>query len=347
MSSSSSSSGGSSGGSGSIIDAEVKRRKLTQFELEKVYQNLQERCNDESDTESRSLFDKICALVPPTAKEQKITLIEDAQQTQLLQPGESFSDYEVWANSGEHGAKDFVRYIRANGGAARLVPGSIMVIGDFWIVYKGALVLEIIERKAVPDFHASILDGRYVDQPVRMVASGAPFLFWMIVGSIQQMPMSEDRVRLASACSTLSHLYRDLKLEYVSEESLVGPALAKHMSSMRAYYEGTEYSERTPAVAKVARDCKVKELDTQENVWVVQLCVIRGMGKNRAYAVRKAYHSASAYIDACKAAGRRASLLLEKIDVPRLNGNGSQKLGKALSIRIYNCFFRQEEIPSA
>lgn len=317
-----------------------RQRRLSLHDLKRIHDKL---CEDES---QQPLFDQIVSLIPSTDPERIQELIDEKSLIELLQPGTKFADYEVWINSSETNAVDVAYQVRAAGADCRLVSQSIMVVADMWIVYRGALVLEVIERKTLKDFMGSILDGRYMEQPQRIIKTGAPFKYWLVIGSpIQQLDNMEDRQSIATASSTITHTYPGIILEQITEQSLLGKTLANHLVGCRHFFEGSELYEKVPAVETIRTQCKVRQLDNQKNVWLVWLCAVKGMGASRARAVMERYGSISQYIEAAGGlTSAQRPLMLQDIQVPKLNGAGSIRLGPALSKRIFQCVFTAEEI---
>jgi ERCC4-type nuclease len=325
-----------------LIESEKKRRRnLTPYELNTVVQLL-------ADQEHSSLFDQILALVPKSVSEQKVTFIEEHQQGHhILNAGESFREWEVWITSGEQGGQSLAQQINSLGIRARVVSQSIMVVGDMWIVYKGALVIEVLERKSVPDFSASIMDGRYHEQPLRLVATGAPFVYWMVVGTTSSIGNTEQRQAIHTAISNITHHHPTIKVEQISDEQMVAQTMRAHLIAIQAYYGDCEFSySGLPTINHIKRSCGVKQLDSQESVWLVWMCTPLRIGPNSARAAVKQYPSVTAYSNAVRACRSRkeAEGLLELIKVPKNNGNGTMNFGKVASKRVLECTFTADEL---
>lgn len=319
-----------------IIAQERKRtRRLTRYELELALEN----ASDEA-------VEQIKALLPPAPDDEGRTLFIDAeQQAQLLAPGDYFSAYEVWITSGERGASNLAQQINATGERARVVPQSIMVAGDIWIVFRGAVVLEIVERKSILDALASIMDGRYQDQPPRLIASGVRFIYWMIVGTTSMIGNTEHRQAVHTGLSRLSHDYTNLNVIQISDEQMVAETMRAHCISVRAHFGECERVTQLPTVNFIKRTCGVKQLDTQEAVWLVWMCTPLRVGPAAAKAVVAQYPSISSYLSGVRACRteKEASLLLSKIQIPKINGVGSKSFGKVLSARVLECVLTADE----
>lgn len=322
-----------------IIAPEVKRRRLTPYDLQLIADKLH-------DPEQAALFEQLERLVPVSA-EGKLMLIEEQQQQQILSPGDHFAQWEVWVTSGENaGGHAIVQQLNALGVRARVVSQSIMVIGDYWVVYRGALVVELNERKSIGDFLASIYSGHYHDQAIRMAAARTPFTYWIIVGTTAMIGNIEQRQAIHTAIASITHMYPAMKVEQISDEQLVAKTLQTHVHSIQAYFNECEFCDNLPSVNHLRQTCKVKQLDSQESVWLVWMCTPLRVGPNAARAAVNQYPSVSAYCQAVRSCATRkqAEGLLTNIKVPKIKGDGFLNFGQVASKRVLECTFTKDEL---
>ena len=203
---------------------------------------------------------------------------------------------------------------------------STLPVGDFWWGKNGR-IWAIIERKSVKDMIASIQDERYKDQANRMIASGCPFLYYLVVGDpFIRLTYLEQRM-FSSAMLHLS--MHSIKILSVGDDQAAIQLLVK----MTEYLDDHPTTERIckPFVAPVVKQTKKKELGTAKDVFIYQLAVIPGVSVEKATRIWEFYPSMRdlfrAWDNALSETEREK--LLEKIPC------GGRSLGKALSKKIY------------
>ena len=177
-----------------------------------------------------------------------------------------------------------------------------LTVGDYaldWIDDDGTQrTVALLERKAMPDMLASIHDGRYVSQAARLVASGVPHAFWVVVDGV--LPRPEDHRAVDSAVAHLaSPAYPNITPVCVRDSDAAFCALIASLAKYThdALHCGNQLSEAPLHTVVQEAGARVK-LDTQEVVWREQLAVPRGMSLRTARAVSAAYPTATSLLRA-------------------------------------------------
>lgn len=183
-----------------------------------------------------------------------------------------------------------------------------LVVGDYaldWIDEDGTQrTVALLEHKAASKDHkgsdmlASIHDGRYVSQAARLVASGVPYAYWVVVDG--PLPRPEDHRAVESAIVHLaSPAYPNITPLRVRDSGTAFydliAALARYLHD--ALHCGNQLSEM-PLHTVVQEAGARPRLDTQEVVWREQLTVPRGMSLRTARAVAAVYPTATSLLRA-------------------------------------------------
>ena len=215
-----------------------------------------------------------------------------------------------------------------------------MAVGDYWIVNQGKRVIEVIERKTVDDLKASIQDGRYAEQPTRIIRTAAPLQFVLVIGSLYWIKDLEERKAVQSAMIHLQHAHDRLRVEHFTEDSLMPEVLAAHWKYAALYAQGNDWIPCVPEVEQVKRECKKRKIDNQQDAWLVQVCCVEGVSLKRGEVIVERFRSASQYLEEVRVLPneRDRERLIADLKVPIKNG--FRRLGDVISKRFYQCLVR-------
>lgn len=190
-----------------------------------------------------------------------------------------------------------------------VVETSSLPLGDAIICDNQGKEIIIIERKTLHDLAASIRDGRYAEQGVRLDACEVHnhAIFYLIEGDICKYKPSQygsrpiDTKALLSAITSISYtkgfsIYRSASL-YESALWLLQTAF-KLTKTAESYYYSDMRKEATPYAAVTHR---VKKNNvTPLNICAIMLSQIPGVSSASAAAVCERYSTMDSLIDALR-----------------------------------------------
>lgn len=197
-------------------------------------------------------------------------------------------------------------------------------IGDFVIRNQVGEIYFIIERKSIKDLCASIIDSRFREQKNRLLASiddPVKIIYILegskVTGTVGKGKLSKNIIDSAIMNLVLKHQYK----------VLFSDSLDDTVDQIMLLYKKVVSGDLTsqPKQAKL-----VKKSDAL-NVLVNQLCVIPGVSLTTANKLNERYSCME-------------ELLLD-LKEPEYLSNiqlGKRKLGKALSIKIFNALKKSE-----
>lgn len=197
--------------------------------------------------------------------------------------------------------------------------------GDYALVYAtstahaasdDAPCYALFERKTHADLASSIQDLRYKSQAQRLVDSTAPYVYWIITPAT----LFDPRARVAIN-SAMLHLMTSYPRTRVYQLADGAPELfAETLRTVADYIGDTEFNEgrgtQPPSMRTVQTRGAKPRFETQQEVWLEQLCVPRGMSVRKARAVAAVAPNVEALLELWRAAKASAP-------VPQLNGSSS------------------------
>lgn len=199
-------------------------------------------------------------------------------------------------------------------------------VADYWFCKDGK-IWGAIERKNILDLVASTRDGRYDDQTSRMLKSTIPHMFFLVIGSIEQLDGSDQQ----TVNSAILHLqmHRQLRVHYIPHKGHIKPFFIKLFN----YLCQDPNLERitAPLYETIQTTCKKRKLETQELVYAAQLMVFPGMSEAKAKSIIQFYKDIPTLVKAYQ------SLPDQKMKLDMLKGLPCEgkKIGSVLSEKIY------------
>lgn len=212
-----------------------------------------------------------------------------------------------------------------------------LAIADYWFSKNGR-VWCAVERKKMDDLLNSIAsDGRYSDQTSRMLKSNIPHLFFLILGSLEELDATQ-RQRVHSAMLHLQ-MHRHLKVLFLPHEGYIKPNFIKMHEKLCS---DPSFDRITaPIIEEIQLKCKKRKLETHRDVFKAQLMCVSGVSELKAQSVINHYGDFDKLIKTYQ------SLENEKecLDLLKSIECGQKKIGPVLSERIYRCIMNKMSDP--
>lgn len=196
-------------------------------------------------------------------------------------------------------------------------------VGDF--VFKiGEKIVLIIERKTTRDLLSSITDGRFRDQKTRLTMTNAPICYIIEdeKNSGDLEPREKTMYRGSIVNLLFKHNFKVLFSESVDETVNLLINIFNKIQKEEILSNGSDGSGILVSKSKLIAD----------NMFVSQLCLIKGVSKPIAEVVVEKYKSPRELIHAYETEIRDPENLLQDLQI------GKRKLGKVLSKKIYDCY---------
>lgn len=209
-----------------------------------------------------------------------------------------------------------------------------LILGD--IIIKNEIepgiedILYIIERKSISDLCSSIIDGRFREQKSRLTESitDTSKIVYIIEGSKKIIPAS-SKITSGTVNSSILNLLFKHNFKVIRTEDLLDT-----FNNIKNLYKKVENKEfdKGGGVIEVKPVKLIKKGDKlNENVFINQLGVISGVSLNIAKKIREKYSCMNDLIIAFEGG---AEILKD------LNITETKKIGKKLSVKIYNSLFK-------
>ncbi len=194
-------------------------------------------------------------------------------------------------------------------------------IGDIQFIENDKLIY-IIERKTVNDLGASIKDGRYKEQKVRLLANNTGNIYYIIEGNIDDCNTLNRKALLGSI---INMIFRD-NIKIINSNNVLDTY--NIIIQIQTKYNDGKFKQIENNKDSYISSIKTnkKENMSKELCNIIQLATIPGVSKNISKIVIEQYGNISNLIDEFK---KNDDLLLSEINL------GKRKLGKSLSKKIY------------
>ena len=197
-------------------------------------------------------------------------------------------------------------------------------LGDIQYKYDDNLIY-IIERKTVNDLGASIKDGRYKEQKIRLLSNNTNNIYYIIEGNINYCETLSTKAILGSI---VNMIFRDnIKIIYSKDIKQTVDIIIqiKHKYDTNKFNNNNQNNNKNDYISCIKIN-KKENLD-KKTCNIIQLATIPGVSKNISTIILEKYNNLSNLINELTEHGE---LLLKDIEL------GKKKLGKVLSKRIYD-----------
>lgn len=196
-------------------------------------------------------------------------------------------------------------------------------VGD--IVYKeNDEIIYIIERKTFNDLGASIKDGRYKEQKMRLLSNSNENVFYILEGNMDMCNTLNNKALLGSI---INMTFRDnIKLIFSSDLNQT----YKILLQIKEKFNNGKFSKITnDNINNYTSSIKLnkKENMTKLNCNIIQLATIPGVSKKVGSIILENYNTIDNLINEYKIHGE---YMLKEIII------GKRKLGKVLSKKIHD-----------
>jgi len=230
--------------------------------------------------------------------------------------------------------------LEALGSCSGPIGRSNLELGD--VVVQNGDVKLVFERKSFADLAASLKDGRYKEQKVRLLAHTEPRkITYLIEGMPNATGLKPDQTYHGLSSNTITSMlihtmFRDgIHVVFTKDEvesakwiALIAKKLAAHPEK----FGGGEASAVGSAVAYVmsvkAKSCKKENID-MKTCYILQLCQIPSISQKIASHIADRFASMDALIGALKACVDDKARFIMLRDIPLVGGK------KALTIVKY------------
>ena len=194
-------------------------------------------------------------------------------------------------------------------------------VGDIQYKVNDELIY-IIERKTVDDLGASINDGRYKEQKVRLLSNNKNNIYYIIEGDINECKTLSKKAILGSI---INMIFRDnIKIIYSKniKQTLDIILQIKHK------YDSGKFIKNENTAQEYLSSIKLnKKQNMDKNLCnILQLATIPGVSKNISTIILEKYNTLSNLIEEFK---KNDENMLKSINL------GKKCLGSVLSKRIY------------
>ena len=195
-------------------------------------------------------------------------------------------------------------------------------IGDIQYIENDKLIY-IIERKTINDLGASIKDGRYKEQKMRLLSNHSNNIYYIIEGNIDDCNTLNRKALLGSI---INMSFRD-NIKVINSNN-IKDTYDIIIQIRRKYNEG-KFKEVESSTDNYVSTIKMnkKENMSKEICNIVQLATIPGVSQKISKIIIEKYETLSNLIEEYK---KNDNLLLADISL------GKRKIGKVLSIKIYD-----------
>lgn len=194
-------------------------------------------------------------------------------------------------------------------------------IGD--IIYKlDEDIIYIIERKTFNDLGASIKDGRYKEQKIRLLSNSNENIFYIIEGNLNLCNTLNKKALLGSI---INMIFRDnIKIIFSSDINQTYDILVQIKNKFNNG-KFSKISKKDDYISSIKLN-KKKNMN-KINCNIIQLATIPGISKTISTILLNKYNTIDNLIQEFKILGE---YMLEKQNI------GKKNLGKVLSKRIYD-----------
>lgn len=195
-------------------------------------------------------------------------------------------------------------------------------IGDIQFIENDKLIY-IVERKTINDLGASIKDGRYKEQKMRLLSNHSNNIYYIIEGNIDDCNTLNRKALLGSI---INMSFRD-NIKVISSNNIKDTY--DIILQIRRKYDEGKFKEIESSTDNYVSSIKMnkKENMSKEICNIVQLATIPGVSQKISKIILEKYGSISNLIEEYK---KTDNLLLADISL------GKRKIGKVLSIKIYD-----------
>lgn len=195
-------------------------------------------------------------------------------------------------------------------------------IGDIQFIENDKLIY-IVERKTINDLGASIKDGRYKEQKMRLLSNHSNNIYYIIEGNIDDCNTLNRKALLGSI---INMSFRD-NIKVISSNNIKDTY--DIILQIRRKYDEGKFKKIENSTDNYVSSIKMnkKENMSKELCNIVQLATIPGVSQKISKIILEKYGSMSNLIEEYK---KTDNLLLANISL------GKRKIGKVLSIKIYD-----------
>lgn len=195
-------------------------------------------------------------------------------------------------------------------------------LGDIQYIVNEEIIY-IIERKTFEDLGASIKDGRYKEQKMRLLANNKNNIFYILEGEKNNCKTIGENALLGSI---INMLFRDnIKIIF----SININETYKILLQIKEKYNNGKFQKIVCDTSNYASSIKTNKKENIDKTMcsILQLSVIPGVSKNIAELIIDKYETVGNLIEEFK---KNDNLMLVDINL------GKRKLGKMLSTKIYD-----------
>ena len=194
-------------------------------------------------------------------------------------------------------------------------------IGDIQYVENDKLIY-IIERKTVNDLGASIKDGRYKEQKMRLLSNHSNNIYYIIEGNIDDCNTLNRKALLGSI---INMIFRD-NIKIINSNNVLDTY--NIIIQIQTKYNDGKFKQVENNKDNYISSIKTnkKENMNKELCNIIQVATIPGVSKNISKTIIEKYGNISNLIEEFK---KNDDLMLSEINL------GKRKLGKSLSKKIY------------
>ena len=194
-------------------------------------------------------------------------------------------------------------------------------IGDIQYIENDKLIY-IIERKTVNDLGASIKDGRYKEQKMRLLANNNDNIYYIIEGNIDDCNTLNRKALLGSI---INMIFRD-NIKIINSNDINDTY--NIIVQIQTKYNDGKFKQVENNKDNYISSIKTnkKENMNKELCNIIQVATIPGVSKNISKTIIEKYGNISNLIEEFK---KNDDLMLSEINL------GKRKLGKSLSKKIY------------
>jgi len=226
--------------------------------------------------------------------------------------------------------------LEALGSCSGPIGRSNLELGD--VVVQNGDVKLVFERKSFADLAASLKDGRYKEQKVRLLAHTEPRkITYLIEGMPNATGLKPDQTYHGLSSNTITSMlihtmFRDgIHVVFTKDEvesakwiALIAKKLAAHPEK----FGGGEASAVAYVMSVKAKSCKKENID-MKTCYILQLCQIPSISQKIASHIADRFASMDALIGALKACVDDKARFIMLRDIPLVGGK------KALTIVKY------------
>ena len=195
-------------------------------------------------------------------------------------------------------------------------------IGDIQFIENDNIIY-IIERKTINDLGASIKDGRYKEQKMRLLSNNNNNIYYILEGNINNCTTLNRKALLGSI---INMLFRD-NIRIIFSENINDTY--NIILQIQNKYNIGKFKKIENSLDNYTSSIKInKKENMNKNLCnIIQLATIPGVSKNISKIILDKYETISNLIEEFK---NNDKLLLADINL------GKRKLGKILSEKIYD-----------